>query len=208
MEKTESYLAQQLEYELKFKELQKHIIELKTSNLRLTNSNKFVKEKYELQQVNHKKETEDLIQYFHDELENTNERSQTKIDKLESEIDERQRLVLELKTSNSKLEQLIILANQENESQKEKQESENMRKKAEELLNKKSIQIEEKDRVIENLVKREKELDAIIAKKDVELRLQAHQIGRWEAYLCKIASDRQSLTRMTKDPDLNWLSYI
>ena len=59
MEKTESYLAQQLEYELKFKELQMHIIELKTSNLRLTNSNKFIKEKYELQQVNHKKETED-----------------------------------------------------------------------------------------------------------------------------------------------------
>ena len=175
MEKTESYTAQRLEYEQKLKELR------------------------------------DLIQYFHDELENTNKILQTKIDKLELEIEERRRLVLELKTfifdleiSNSKLEQSKILANQENESHKVKQESKNMRKKAEKVPNKKNAQIPKKDCVIENLVKREKEL----AKNDAEFRLRAHKTGRQKANLSKNASDRQSLTRMTKETDLNWLSYI
>lgn len=270
MAQTKSYVAQQLEYELKIKELQKHNIELQTSKLKLITLN----EKYELQKVYHKKETEELTQCFHAELENANERSQTKIDKLELEIEERQRIVLELKTSTLKLEKLHILANQEiesqkrnkaketenlrkyfngelrntnersqikinelkleiegqqrlvfeletsnlkleqsnslanqeNKSQKVKQESENMRKKAEGELD--QIQIQEKDRVIETLVKREKELVAIIAIKDAENQLQADEIRRLKTTLYKNASDRRSLTTMTKETDLNWLSYI
>ena len=53
------------------------------------------------------KELRDLIQYFHDELDNTNKKLQTKIDKLELEIEERQRLVHELKTFIFELESVF-----------------------------------------------------------------------------------------------------
>ena len=107
MEEMESYLAQELESKLKIEELQKDIIELKTSNVNLSALNKIANEKNELQKTNHAKETEKLEQSFHEEV-NKN--------KLEKE--EKKKLVLENKTLNLKLESLNILTDERIELQK------------------------------------------------------------------------------------------
>ena len=209
MEEIESYLAQELEFKLKFEELQKNNIELKASNLKLLNLNNLANEKIELLEINHAKESEKLEQSFREEMKNVNERSQTKLDKKELEIVEHQNVNTELKKSILRLEQLKTLANQEIKSQKvnhdketenlkryfhnklenacvesqkrSEKELENMRKKMEEEVDQNYIQLQEKDLAIKNLVAREKELDAYIAEQDVKIRLQAHEIGRHEA---------------------------
>ena len=178
MEEMESYLARELESKLKIEELQKDIIELKTSNLNLSTLNKLANEKNELQTINHAKETEKLEKSFHEEV------NKNKLGK-----EEQQKLVFENKNLNLKLENLNILTNEKIEVQKENyaQETknlaqsfhdelkiasersqtkidkkerevvelqkinidlENMRKKVEEELDNKIIQIEEKDIVI------------------------------------------------------------
>ena len=257
--------------ELEKNKQQKLIFEQKTLILKLENLKILAYEKIELQNISHAKETENMAQSFHDELKNANDRSKTKIDEKELEIEEQRKLNIELKTSILKLENFKLLANQESELQKvnhneeteklqqyfnnelknaneksqieiesykknsvnhsrelenlerhfhdelkkskvrsEKQmdevvlklqakheekinklqevfeierkndakEFENMREKAEEEFDLMNIRVQEKDLVIENLIEREKELDATIAEKDVKLRLLSHDIGK------------------------------
>lgn len=267
--------------ELEKNEQQKLIFEQKTLILKLENLKILAHEKIELQNENHTKETENIAQSFHDELKNANDRSQTKIDEKELEIEEQRKLNIELKTTILKLEHFKLLANQESELQKvnhteeteklqryfnnelknaneksqieiesykknnvnhsrelenlerhfhdelkkskvrsEKQmdevvlklqakheekidklqevfeierkkdakEFENMREKAEEEFDRMNIRVQEKDLVIENMIEREKELDATIAEKDVEIRSLSHDIGKHEANSFKNAN--------------------
>ena len=204
MEEMESYLARELESKLKIEELQKDIIELKTSNLNLSTLNKLANEKNELQTINHAKETEKLEKSFHEEV------NKNKLGK-----EEQQKLVFENKNLNLKLENLNILTNEKIEVQKENyaQETKNLAQSFHDKLKNASersqtkidkkerevvelqkinielnIQIEEKDLVIKNLVEREKELDENIAEKDAKIRSQAHEIGRRKANSFKRAN--------------------